>query len=57
MVNTKYKDRLFCLLFGDELLSQCKALKDYMTLIHMIRRNSRQMKFEEAVNTAVDYCI
>ena len=23
----------------------------------MIRRNSRQMEFEEAVNTAVDYCI
>ena len=42
---------------NDELLSQCKALKDYMTLIHMIRRNSRQMEFEEAVNTAVDYCI
>ena len=42
---------------NDPLLDQCKTLKDYMILIKTIRRNSKQMKFEEAVNASVDYCI
>ena len=42
---------------NDQLLDQCKTLKEYMILINMIRRNSKQMKFEEAVNASVDYCI
>ena len=42
---------------SDELLDRCKPLKDYMTLINQIRTNNKTMKFEEAVDAAVNYCI
>ena len=42
---------------NDELLNHCQPLKEYMTLINEIRKNSENMKFEEAVDTAVTYCI
>ena len=42
---------------NDELLNNCQPLKDYMTLINKIRKNSETMDFEEAVDVAVTYCI
>lgn len=42
---------------NDDLLDRCKPLKDYMTLINQIRMNSKTMEFEEAVDSAVLYCI
>lgn len=42
---------------NDELLNNCQPLKDYMTLINKIRKNSQTMDFEEAVDDAVTYCI
>ena len=42
---------------NDELLNNCRPLKDYMTLINEIRKNSKTMNFENAVDAAVTYCI
>lgn len=42
---------------NDQLLDKCQTLKEYMILINTIRKNSKEMEFEEAVNTAVDFCI
>ena len=42
---------------NDELLNNCRPLKDYMTLINEIRKNSKTMNFENAVDAAVIYCI
>ena len=42
---------------NDELLNHCQPLKEYMTLINEIRKNSENMKFEAAVDLAVTYCI
>lgn len=42
---------------NDELLDRCRPLKDYMTLINVIRRNSEIMEFEAAVDAAVNDCI
>ena len=42
---------------NDELLNNCQPLKEYMTLINEIRKNSENMKFEAAVDLAVTYCI
>ena len=42
---------------NDELLNHCQPLKDYMTLINKIRKNSETMDFEQAVDVAVTYCI
>lgn len=42
---------------NNELLNHCRPLKDYMTLINEIRKYSETMELEEAVDTAVAYCI
>lgn len=42
---------------NDDLLNSCRPLKDYMTLINEIRKNSERMEFEKAVDAAVVYCI
>ena len=42
---------------NEELLNNCRPLKDYMTLINEIRKNSKTMNFENAVDAAVTYCI
>lgn len=42
---------------NEDLLNSCRPLKDYMTLINEIRKNSKIMNFENAVDTAVTYCI
>lgn len=42
---------------NDNLLNQCRPLKDYMTLVNAIRSNSENMELEDAVDTAVTYCI
>ncbi len=42
---------------NDQLLDKCQTLKEYMILINTIRKNSKEMEFEKAVNTAVDSCI
>lgn len=42
---------------NEDLLNNCRPLKDYMTLINEIRKNSKIMNFENAVDTAVTYCI
>ena len=42
---------------NEDLLNNCRPLKDYMTLINEIRKNSKTMNFENAVDTAVTYCI
>lgn len=42
---------------NDDLLNNCRPLKDYMTLINEIRKNCKTMEFESAVDEAVTYCI
>ncbi len=42
---------------NEDLLNNCRPLKDYMTLINEIRKNSKIMNFENAVDAAVTYCI
>ena len=42
---------------NDDLLNHCQPLKEYMILINEIRKNSKNMGFEDAVDTAVTYCI
>ena len=42
---------------NDELLDNCKPLKEYMILVERIRQNSKEMDVEEAVDAAVTYCI
>ena len=42
---------------NEDLLNNCRPLKDYMTLINEIRKNSKTMNFENAVDAAVTYCI
>ena len=42
---------------NDELLNNCKPLKEYMILVEQIRQNRKTMDVEEAVDTAVTYCI
>ena len=42
---------------NDDLLDKCQPLKEYMILINEIRKNSVSMGFEDAVDTAVTYCI
>lgn len=42
---------------NDDLLNNCRPLKDYMTLINEIRKNCKTMEFESAVDAAVTYCI
>lgn len=42
---------------NDDLLNNCRPLKEYMTLINKIRENSKNMEFEDAVDAAVTYCI
>lgn len=42
---------------NDDLLNNCRPLKDYMILINEIRKNSKIMEFESAVDAAVTYCI
>lgn len=42
---------------NDDLLNNCRPLKEYMTLINKIRENSQNMEFEDAVDAAVTYCI
>lgn len=43
---------------NDELLSKCKVLSDYMTLINYIRENqSCHIELREAVDRAVKRCI
>lgn len=42
---------------NEDLLNNCRSLKDYMTLINEIRKNSKIMNFENAVDAAVTYCI
>lgn len=42
---------------NDDLLNNCRPLKDYMTLINEIRKNCNTMEFESAVDEAVTYCI
>ena len=42
---------------NEDLLNNCRPLKDYMTLINEIRKNSKTMNFENAVDAAVAYCI
>lgn len=42
---------------NDDLLNNCRPLKDYMTLINEIRKNCKTMEFESAVDAVVTYCI
>ena len=42
---------------NDDLLNNCKPLKDYMTLVSEIRANSKTMNFDDAVDKAVVDCI
>ena len=42
---------------NEDLLNNCRPLKDYMTLINEIRKNCKTMEFESAVDAAVTYCI
>ena len=42
---------------NEDLLINCRPLKDYMTLINEIRKNSKIMNFDNAVDAAVTYCI
>lgn len=42
---------------NDDLLNNCRPLKDYMTLINEIRKNCKTMEFESVVDEAVTYCI
>lgn len=42
---------------NEDLLNKCRPLKDYMTLINAIRKNSEIMEFEDAVDAAVNDCI
>ena len=42
---------------NEDLLNNCRPLKDYMTLINEIRKNNKTMNFENAVDAAVTYCI
>ena len=42
---------------NDDLLNNCQPLKEYMTLINQIRKNSKIMEFECAVDVSVTYCI
>ena len=42
---------------NDELLDNCKPLREYMILVERIRQNSKEMDVEEAVDAAVTYCI
>ena len=42
---------------NNDLLERCRPLKDYMTLVHKIRQNSATMDLEDAVDSAVTYCI
>ena len=42
---------------NDDLLNNCRPLKDYMTLINVIRKNCKTMEFESVVDEAVTYCI
>ena len=42
---------------NDELLEKCRVLGDYMELVNKIKINQTHMKFEDAVNKAVDECI
>ena len=49
MINRKYKDTVFRMLFGSE---------EYSTLIHEIRKRQKEGKnHDDAVKEAVDYCI
>ena len=38
---------------NDDLLNNCRPLKDYMTLINEIRKNCKTMEFESAVDAVV----
>ncbi|MBQ8798941.1 MAG: hypothetical protein IJZ55_05175 [Lachnospiraceae bacterium] len=43
---------------NEELLKKCRPLADYMVLINCIRGNeAKGMRFEDAVDAAVQYCI
>lgn len=42
---------------NDDLLNHCRPLKDYMTLVNEIRKNNKSMTLEDAVDSAVIYCI
>lgn len=42
---------------NDDLLNRCRPLKDYMTLVNEIRKNNKSMTLEDAVDSAVIYCI
>ena len=42
---------------NDDLLNNCRPLKDYMTLINENRKNCKTMEFESAVDAVVTYCI
>lgn len=42
---------------NDDLLNKCPSLKEYMFLVNEIRKNSKKMEFEKAVDTSVTYCI
>lgn len=42
---------------NDDLLNNCRPLKDYMMLINENRKNCKTMEFESAVDAVVTYCI
>ncbi len=43
--------------YNQELMKACRLLKEYAQYVEQVRRFAGTMTFEEAVETAVDYCI
>ena len=43
--------------YNEELKNNCRALKDYMSFVELIRDYSGEMPIEQAVDKAVDTCI